>query len=167
MPKEENFQQILSQLRTREEANALLRDIDIVLDSYFRVSESRKDEILDSKLSYASSRLFKNLREQFGDDHSAFELFLNRLKEKIRSLPLFSITISFDPLESTVEMIKKWVSDNIHGNVILEITVNPNILGGAQITYGGRYKDLSLKNRFDRVFETDKEEIMKFAVNSS
>ncbi len=156
----EDFSTIVSSLRTKEEADRLLSEIDILLNSYFEVSEKKQEEILNKKVSYQTSQLFKNILKSYGTDYDSFKKFLDSLREEIQSLPILKITIAFLPRQATLESLHEWTSKNLKSSALLDLTNDPNILGGAQMSFGGIYKDLSLRKKLDEAFETKKEEIM-------
>jgi len=47
--------------------------------------------------------------------------------------------------------IKKWFKEENHQEVILDITVNPKIVGGAIIEYQGYFRDFSLVKEMDKL----------------
>lgn len=153
---DDQTEQILSQIKTKDEANRFIAEIDQLLNSYFRVGESKREEILTSKISYPSAQLFKTIIAKLAGDHAQFEKFLSDLKAEIQSLPVCSITIAFDPSESTLNLISQWVRNNISTHAILDVLSDSSIIGGAKIALGGKYKDMSIKSRLEDLFADEK-----------
>lgn len=148
-----NFDQILSKIRTTDEANRFLQEIDIILDSYFEVSEEKKKEIFDKKLSYPTSQMLNQILQNLNNDHSQFEAFLKKLKSDIKALKVLKLTIAFEPTDATIDLTYQWAISNIGKNVLVDIATNPGILGGAEISFGGKYKDMTVRTEFDNYFK--------------
>jgi F0F1-type ATP synthase delta subunit len=160
---EQYLPEILEIVRTKEEAEQFLSQVELVLESYFQVGEEKRKEILEGKLPYKTSVFFKKILDAHVSDHTAFEKSLNEIKEKVQSLPMCSLTIAFVPRGETVSQFISWVRSNFSKEAILDISTDPSILGGAKIAMGGKYKDLSVSNRLQALFETEKQDIVNIA----
>jgi len=64
------------------------------------------------------------------------------------------LTLAFLPTAGLKKRISLWIKDKLGGAApLLEISVDPKILGGALITCNGRYQDLSLKRELKKQIE--------------
>ncbi len=93
-------------------------------------------------------------KEGFEGSLEALGSYLNELNE-------LNLTLAFEPSQEFLDNIYKWVTKNIGQDLILNISVDPKILGGTVISFGGYYLDYSLSKKLDRAFSEKKEEIRK------
>lgn len=79
--------------------------------------------------------------------------FLTEMISKIDGFEQVGLTVAVEPSEDLIREIFDWVQTEIHEDVILKIDINPQILGGTQITYKGKYLDLSLSSKLEEIFK--------------
>jgi len=77
--------------------------------------------------------------------------FLFSLKENLKNLPKVTIEIAFDPSVDFILKLKNWFLENLKKSLVLEIKVNPKIVGGARIYYLGKYFDFSLATEIEEL----------------
>ena len=77
--------------------------------------------------------------------------FLFSLKENLKNLPKVTIEIAFDPSVDFILKLKNWFLENLKKSLVLEIKVNPKIVGGARIYYLGKYFDFSLATKIEEL----------------
>lgn len=82
---------------------------------------------------------------------SALKEFFEKIQQAIASLPVLSLTIAFEPREQTLKEISEWFVLNIKSQVLFAITVDTNLIGGATITFNGKYVDYCVKVRFEKI----------------
>ena len=90
-----------------------------------------------------------------------FEGSLNSLEEYLKNFKEINVTLAFDPTEKIIDNIYTWVTKNIGPDVIINITVQPKILGGVILSYKGLYFDSSLSKKLDKAFSENREQIKK------
>jgi len=150
------YYDLLKALRTVQEAEQFLREIDNLAANLFRTKGNSFEENLKR---ISNSNLAFLLREALTknkinlEDMQAIENFLSGLKSEIKKLKVLKLEIAFDPSDETVSNISNWVAENIGNGIILDINTDLSLIGGAIITFEGKYKDLSLKKRFDDIFQ--------------
>lgn len=76
--------------------------------------------------------------------------FFVKMQQYITIVPVLSLTIAFEPKEKTLEVIAQWFVSQLKKQILLEITVNPDIVAGATITYKGKFLDYSIKPLFEK-----------------
>ena len=59
------------------------------------------------------------------------------LEKYLRSLPEIKLEIAFSPENNFLEKISQWFEKELGQKIILDLTVNPKIVGGAIIEYQG------------------------------
>jgi F0F1-type ATP synthase delta subunit len=87
------------------------------------------------------------------ESNSSLQEWLKILLAKISSLPIVSLTLAFEPDESTTKIISGWFPLNINNQALLNITVQPDLIDGAVVDFNGKHGDFSLKPTFDRILE--------------
>lgn len=96
------------------------------------------------------------LRENNISSNSAGDLknFIITLQTTITKLPVFSLTIAFEPTEQTLKVISEWFVMNLKKQAIFDFIVDPSIIAGAIINYNGKFKDYSFKNPVKQMLTT-------------
>jgi hypothetical protein len=147
---------------------------DLDLSYFFKTKVEAHDFI--ARLSTISEKIYKTdfnleeaLVEQFGiqkkdkfnillrdnkispGSNSALEDFLDKIKEKVSSLPVISLTLAFEPRSETLKSLSDWFPLNINKQVLLDIKVDTDIIAGAYISYNGKCSSFSIKPIFDQI----------------
>ena len=73
------------------------------------------------------------------------------LEKYLRSLPEIKLEIAFSPENNFLEKISQWFEKELGQKIILDLTVNPKIVGGAIIEYQGNWRDFSLAKEIDKL----------------
>ena len=60
-----------------------------------------------------------------------------------------------------IEKLSGWVKTNVTDETLLDFEINPEILGGALISFNGKYLDESLSKKMEEIFSNQKEELLK------
>ncbi len=146
---DERYSEILSQIRTKEDADLLLGEIDNLLVSLYRVKGSMFEEVLREKVRVGVAQVITGAVPK---SIPGKEEFLRGLKECLGELKPLKLTLAFEPTSQTVEKIFSWVCQNLDENIVLEIDTDQSILAGAIVTFEGAYEDLSLRSVFEEKF---------------
>jgi F0F1-type ATP synthase delta subunit len=48
--------------------------------------------------------------------------------------------------------VKEWFREKVKRRVILDIFVNPKIVGGARIEFQGKWRDFSLEKEIEKIY---------------
>lgn len=114
------FSDRLASLRTKDDVDALLGEIDVYRDSLYKTK--RKVRVPPE---------------------------LGKLEEAIKKLEMVQLTLAYEPSPQDIEAFFK-----VAGN-ILDISKDPRILGGAVVSYQGKYGDHSLRKKLDEFLITN------------
>lgn len=85
------------------------------------------------------------------DSLPALKTFLLTIQEQISNLSVLPITLAFEPKEQTLTTLSDWFFLNLKKQVLFDIHVDRKLVGGAAITFNGKYIDLSIKAQFDGI----------------
>lgn len=153
----------LSSIKTIEEKRRLYSEISLVLEVLFR-QQADLEKILEAKVSPQLRAYILGLLQGKSLDETLREKIaktLAEIKNKAEGLEAITLTLAFQAQQSTIDKISSFARQNLGENTIIEINVEPNILGGAIIVFNGRYHDYSLKTKLEEVFKTKREELFK------
>ena len=78
-------------------------------------------------------------------------VFFEKLKKYLQKLPQLKIEIAFPPTKTFLQKVFNWLKEEMNEKLILDIAVNPSIVGGAVIAYEGKYGNFSLAKKIDEL----------------
>lgn len=78
----------------------------------------------------------------------AIKEFIEKIQQKIVSLPVLSIILAFEPNEETLRGLSSWFVLNTKKQVLFDISVDRGLIGGAAIYSNGKYLDFSIRPSF-------------------
>ncbi len=128
---------VLSLVKTKSEAEALIRDIDILIDSLYRTDSVQIRSRIQSWVNGLAI------------DRAARQQQLQAAKDQLLSLEYFQLTLAFEPTEKVIIRLANWCREQIDPQLVLDIRYEPGLIGGAVIEYQGKFVDLSLRKKFE------------------
>src|ERR1700722_15389285 len=140
---------------TKVEANDFLARLTTISEMFFQTSFNLEKALHQHFGVNKSDRIINILRMSNINPEStpAVKDFFIILMTKISTLPVISLTIAFDPQDQTFKTLSQWFFINMHKQVLFDISVDHNILAGANITYNGKFFDFSVKSTFERILQ--------------
>lgn len=120
----------------KSEANALLEEIETLLSSYHGLKSKSLKYALQNRVRKSTAEMFKDMSEK--------ELL--GFKEKIESLPVFDLTVAFEPTASQLKTIGDLLPD-----CILDLKTDHKIVAGAVVSFNGKYKDYSFGPAYEQI----------------
>lgn len=78
------------------------------------------------------------------------EFFINAIKE-IKNLPTVHMILAFEPKIDLIKQIQEWFYENLKKIVILDISVDPEIIAGSIISYQGLANEYTLANKIEQL----------------
>ena len=140
---------------TKVEANDFLARLTTISEMFFQTGFNLEKALHQHFGVNKSDRIINILRMSNINPEStpAVKDFFIILMTKISTLPVISLTIAFDPQDQTFKTLSQWFFINMHKQVLFDISVDHNILAGANITYNGKFFDFSVKSTFERILQ--------------
>lgn len=144
---------LLENVFTKEDILFLLAQISHLQKIVFKkeglLSEKAKEEISQNLYhlileAEKRGKVSSNQKNQFD--------FLEELKKEFSQMPVLKMQIAFSPSQETIRKISKYLEKELGKKFILDIIVNPEIIGGAILEYQGKYLNLSLAKEFEKLF---------------
>lgn len=83
--------------------------------------------------------------------NTSLKEFLTKLQETVSQFPVLTLTVAFEPTEQTLQSLSEWFIINFKKQILFEISVDPQLIAGAAITYKGNYLDFSIKSAFAKI----------------
>jgi F0F1-type ATP synthase delta subunit len=150
--KEITFTDVGDIVKTKIEADEFIGQLD-ELDSLFYQSAVGIEALFSQSLSYTKKEALLTLfrsHEISLIDRAQVKTALSQIKYLIESMPVVPMILAIDPKEPTVEAIVLWFRLQLQLPVLLDLSIDRSLIGGAVILYKGFYKDYSVhKNLLD------------------
>lgn len=148
--------------------------LDIDLTPFFKtkaqaIDFSSRIASISAKIYEANFNLEQILLDEFGiqkkdkfmsllrnskvnpESSTALKAFLTKVQETTNTLPVLSLTLAFEPKDKTLQVLSEWFMMNIKKQMLFEITVDKQIIAGANINYKGRFLEASIRPIFDKM----------------
>lgn len=88
------------------------------------------------------------------EDITATQNLLRDLQKFLQELPTLQLTLAIQPSQAVVEEIAEWLTIHAPTPLLLNIVVNPTLIGGATVGFKGKLYDFSLNTRIDTYLKT-------------
>ena len=122
----------LSKIKSKSNAHDVIKIIDKIIDNSYTIDSA--EDLID-KLPFELKK----------DD--SLEEQLIAIKDKIKKCNIINITIAVDYDMDFLEKLYDWFENNGFNNFLLDIKVDPTILGGLHVSHHGKFIDLSLTKK--------------------
>ena len=138
---------------TREDLIALLEEINFAQNLIFKDTHTPLSEKIKEKTSSEFVHFVKKLENE--NSHFRFpnqqSSFFQNLEKELKSIPQLKLEIAFEPSAEFLEKIEQWFKIRIK-RLILDLSQNQSIVGGAIMSYRGKYKNLSVAKKIEEIF---------------
>lgn len=78
---------------------------------------------------------------------------LKKTQREIEAVPSLKITLAFQPSQEFIKSIVNKYFNNLYQKTVLDISVDPTIIAGCKMEYGGEYQDFSLEKATDEAIQ--------------
>lgn len=131
---------------TSTDLHQLQKDIHVL----YRVGYDQEVTQLAQIKSQIHPEIFQAI-ESMGSNQSPAQI-MDRMEELL-NWPVIRIKLAFEPDASLARQIGHWCRQLLDDKLIFEYVLAPEILGGTQIEWGGRWHDYSLNTTIDEVIK--------------
>jgi hypothetical protein len=136
---------LLSRIKTTDERDQLVVEIETLLKSLYAGSSGLYEKTLNTLVrSWVSDIIIEETREI-----DSREMYLNELKSNLEKLEDMKLALAYEPTSASLERIHDKLIKLVGKTILIDLTVNKAIVGGAVIIYKGKYRDFSMKKIFD------------------
>lgn len=150
------YKALIDLIKTTDDLVVLDEEIDMVLQSIYHTEIYDLEEILAKYVRVRVAVEIKkliNYNSIAGKDQT--RALLSDAYRTICALPILKLTMAFEPSESVIDNISNWARSNLQSGMLLDLSLDRSLLGGAQIVHEGKYYDYSLKKKIKEVFENN------------
>jgi len=155
--KESFLKDLLRQIITKEDLIVLLEEINLTENFIFKNIRTP----LSEKLKGKTREEFRGFVEKLEKENSLFRSpseqfsFFQNLKKNLKKIPELKLELAFEASREFLIKIKQWFKEKNQREVILDLSVNPEVVGGAIIEYQGKYLNLSVGKKIDELFSKE------------
>lgn len=141
---------IIQGIKTRSEVSDTLRELDLLERSLYKTGEEGFAEKMRSSVGMKTAEIVRRKMDEegTGENVEAMAAVLKELRMALENLSVIGLEVAIDPTQEMVEEIYAWVEANMGKGMILDFVVDKDILGGARVTYAGKYIDATLEDRW-------------------
>ena len=150
-----DFEIFTKNLFSSEDISAFTDQIELARGLIYRASGSSFLEKVAGKVSGDFEQAVSNLESQGKLPKAPEELdkFLNSLDGFVEKLPRVKIKLAFSPGREFLAKVSGWFEKELGQKIILDISLEPKIIGGMVIEYKGQYRDYSLSNQIENIIK--------------
>lgn len=137
--------------RTTAGARKLRDALDTVL---LNVSGITKDVF--GGLPFSEKEFIESFLHKIGvskNEVSKLEEAVEKLKQYTGKMLVLELVLAFKPDEETINKLHDWAKENISKNILLSLKTDPGIIGGALITFEGKYADISIVKKLEEALK--------------
>lgn len=138
---------LLSRVITVDERDDfVLRLSDFISDLFGRRGEI--SDKIEKNFSFAErEKLLELIKRKKLDLNNALKLekFINNIRQEVKNMEVLKLVVGFEISSEQLSKISAWLIRNLDRKIILDVTIDKSIVGGATIIFKGKYKDYSLK----------------------
>ena len=143
---------LVDMVHTKEDVSILKNEIDLLLSSLYKKDDL--DKVLNEQVRGSTASFFP--KEIATMDRPQIESQLKLLQKRIFNLEEFSLTLAHEPTHAFLTELTGIIRGVLGNLIVLDITVNPRIVGGAVVSYRGKFLDYSLKHKLKLMLTTQK-----------
>jgi F0F1-type ATP synthase delta subunit len=147
----ENFENLLEKIVTKEELIEILEQIDEIRSQIFKDNSLKQNK---KRRAQNDSFLWKYLKNLEFKNPLEKERFLLKLTEKLKQLPELKLEIAFEARPDFLKYLAQWLKEQTNQKIILNVIFKPEIVGGVIIEYQGKRFDFSLAKKIDETLKT-------------
>lgn len=142
--------ELLETLVTTEDRELLRVELEQLKSAVFRLKDNTFPEVLKHQVR---SQIAAIIEREIRTSEQEPEKYVNDVLKQLDSAAILELTIAFEPTQANVEQIAQEATKLLGQAVLLKIAIQPQLMGGAIITWQGRYHDATLRKKFTEVVD--------------
>lgn len=132
------YAKVFEIIQTKEDLSLLLEEIDLLKASLFNSKGNDFETVLTSEIRISSANV---IRQDLSENKIEPKKYLEGLQEFLKNVEEIKIQVAYEPTARGLSAIREWISANIQEFVVLDLYYNPSVIGGAAISFKGKYHD--------------------------
>jgi len=149
---------IFDSLRTKKNSYLFIEALDYVSSNIYKGKVTSLEKHLEEISEDFKSVILEIARLQsvdLGNKSEVQKLFAS-LSDLLKSANVTIITLAFSPSESFINRLYVWFKTNLGGEQLLDVQVEPSVVGGLALIKEGHYVNLTLDKLLTDYFEANK-----------
>ena len=149
-------------MRTKDERDFLHDQIPNLEAALFRADPHATERILSTNFPEHTANAMRNILHdpQFKNNPEDVRKFFHDLQNTIGKMAVLKLGIAFKPTEGMIAKLHEWTDKNLGPGIVLDISYDALMLGGARIIFGGRYKEMTLAQMITDTLAKEKTAIL-------
>jgi hypothetical protein len=148
------YQGLIDLTVTTEDVVRLGEEIDILLKGLYHVESSEFEQKLEREVRVrVAAEIRKLLQASADQSKEEIKVLLGSVNRVVGALPIVKLVLAFEPSEQVIANISHWCRMNLERQVVIDLSIDRSILGGAVIIYRGKFYDLTLRKKLQEIFE--------------
>jgi hypothetical protein len=90
-----------------------------------------------------------------GSDPAKYQNRIAAMTQALMNIPELELVLAFEPALGLIQRIFNKVTQAVKQPLILDIHYEPFLIGGAALTYAGRYGDYSVRQKIEKLIQTE------------
>ena len=154
------YQSLVEMIRTTEDLQQFEIETDILIQSMYHINAGLFEKVLKESVRYTIAReIRKLLNNNPTPSKEEVKGILTEILGILQKLPVLQFILAYEPTEMNIISFSRMARDQIDNGVLLSISYDRSLIGGAVIIYKGKYFDLSLRQKLKEMFEERRVEI--------
>jgi hypothetical protein len=148
------YQGLIDLILTTEDVSKLGEEIDILLKGLYHVESGEFEQKLREEVRL---RVAGEIRRLLGGSvvqgEKEIKAVLSSAYSTVCALPILKLILAFEPSEVVINDISHWARVNLERGILIDLSMDRNLLGGAVIIYKGKFYDFSVRKKLHEIFE--------------
>ena len=134
-------------IKTTTDLHLIRQDFQVLLDELYNNKPESFGETLRTRVSH-KTHLFLTMYFQKNNldfkNTDTIEKNLKKIIDEFNDLNEIHLTIALEPDPGLISDMYQWFKENNYSNFVLNISVDPRVIGGAVISIDGKYYKYSI-----------------------
>jgi len=150
---EEVFESIAKRIITKEDLIFFLGEINLLENFIFKNLHLHLFEKAKGKVNEELRNCLQEWEREGLIPSIPFQqlAFFEKLKKNLQELPQIRLEIAFSPSQEFLLRLREGFKKNLNQAVVLDIILNPQLVGGVIMEYQGKYINFSLAKKIDEL----------------
>ncbi len=148
------YKSLIELTKTTDDVVILDQEIGLLLQSLFHFDKRKFEEILENQIRIrVALEIRKLLQTNIHMSKEEIKALLSTGYKTICALPILRLTLAFEPSELVINNISYWARNNLEKGILIDLSLDSSLLGGAIIMYKGKFYDYSLRIKLKEIFQ--------------
>ena len=150
----ETYQVLIDSTLTKYDVVKLGEEIDMLLKSLYQLEIDKFEQNLKAEVRVGvATEIRKLLQGNIDQNKGEIKAILTSGYRVVCSLPVLKLVLAFEPSEQVIVDISHWARLNLERGIIIDLSIDRSISGGAVIIYRGKFYDFSVRKKLEVLFE--------------